>query len=285
MALDFAYHFGYYPGYFRLGLSTSTVTNYIETKVYVLFYKQVVLEWTIPSKWGMCVFDIYKSNTEYGPFEKLTNTPINANIFIDTTTQAFSKFENDFYVIECQLPDGRRIVTKPITWINKRNNWAEIRSNEIQRRETLLLERYTGISTLVFRRRTFGKRCHRCWNTTINKVTEDKCPVCTGTSFEGGYFSGFKTVIQYDPTPNNKVFAQQGIIEPNVITAWTIAYPEINSLDLILRIPDWKMYRVEAVQTTELQAVPVRQILQLTELDKESIEFELAKQVIPEEYQ
>ncbi len=151
------------------------------------------------------------------------------------------------------------------------------------RREMILLSKFTGVKSLVFRRKVFGERCPECWDYVLEKVTKDHCKTCLGTSFNGGYFTGFETLLQYEPTPNDAVLGYQGRNEPNQIPAWTINFPDINVFDLVLRIPDWRIYRVDHVSNTELQTVQLRQMLTLTELDKESIEFELAKQAIPNE--
>lgn len=283
MILGFSTNPSYYP-YFKPKSLTSTVeTGYIDVTIYPQFYKHIGIEWSIPSKWGNCLFDVYRSESEYGPFEKITKVPTSSKFLKDTSTQFFSKFLNGWYVVETRLPSGQRIQSKAITWQNKRNSWVEIRATEIQRREALLLSKFTGVQTYLFRRRNFGIRCTRCWNTDIEKATEDHCPTCLGTSFEGGYFPGYETLVQFDPTPNSLAFGQQGRVEQNVITAWTISYPQIEVGDVVLRVPDMKLYRVDAIQTTELQTVPVRQILQLNELDKESIEYRLALQAIPTE--
>ncbi len=128
-------------------------------------------------------------------------------------------------------------------------------------------------------------RCPNCWNTYTEQVTQDHCKVCLGTSFNGGYFEGLETLLQYEPTPNDATLGYQGRTEANQIQAWTISYPEIDVFDVILRVPDLRLYRVDKLMDTELQTAQVRQIMVLTELDKESVEFELVNQILPEEYQ
>lgn len=286
MSIGFGFHLpGFFPAFYNLPLERTVETGYIQAKCYPTFYKQIVVEFSVPSEWGNCLFDVYRAETNAGPWIKITPTPINSNFFKDTTTMDFSKFMQGWYIVECELPDGRRIQGLPTTWENKRTNWVEIRAKEIQRREMLLLTKFTGVETYLFRRKHYGMRCTNCWNPTIEKVTQDHCPVCLGTSFEGGYFPGFKTLIQYEPTPNDSNFRYQGREEQNTSPAWTVAYPSIEVFDVVLRVPDWKLYRVDHILQTELQTVPVRQVLSLTELAKESIEFDLAKQAIPTDYQ
>jgi hypothetical protein len=257
----------------------------VAVKVYPLFYKQMVVEWSIPNSWGTATFNVFRSATEYGPWTKLNDEPITGNFFKDKSTQEYSKFNVDFYRVDAILINNKIISSFPTTWENNRNTFAEIRAREIQRRELLLLTKFVGVKSLVFRKRTFGARCPSCWDARIEKVIEDNCQVCLGTSFQGGYFPAYETLLQYDPTPNNAVLSYQGRVEPNMIPAWTISYPQLNVFDLVIRLPDFRIYRIDAMQTTELQAVVVRQILTLNELDKETVEFKLIKDLLPLEYQ
>jgi hypothetical protein len=87
--------------------------------------------------------------------------------------------------------------------------------------------------------------------------------------------------LQYDATPNQTLFSGPGVVEQVTINGWTTNFPKIDVFDLVMRIPDNKLYRVGAVTPTELQSVLVRQVLQLSELDKESIEFNLAIAALP----
>lgn len=275
---------GYYPSLIPSTLVRTVETGYIEASLFPTFYKHTVVEFSVPAQWGSCKFDVYRSENNTGPWTKLTPAPISGTFFKDVSSMAFSKFKNQWYIVECILPNNRRVQGIPVTWQNKRNKWVDIRAKEIERRETLLLEKFTGVRSIIFRKKNYGMRCTQCWNPSIEKVTQDHCPSCLGTSFEGGYFEGFETLFQFDQTPNEANLDYRGAIEANVIAAWTISFPDIEVFDLVLRVPDWRMFRVDKIMSTELQTVGVRQLLSLTELAKESIEFKLASQAMPEGY-
>lgn len=283
MIIGFTPGVGFFPSPNRIVSShLTTETESIVVKVYPLFMKQVVIEWAIPPSWGNCSFNIYKSQYELSDFHKVNTTPItNTNIYSDSTTRDSSKFRDHQYIVECRLPTGQYIKSPEVTWENTRSNWVQIRAKEIARRENMLLNRYVGVDSMIFRRKVFGKRCPSCWNATIEKVTTDSCSICLGTSFEGGYFTGYRTKLQYEPTSNPSEYGPQGVVESNTVPAWTTSVPNIHTFDLVLRIPDMKMYRVASVQTTELQAIVVRQLVQLTELSKGDIETELCRQAMP----
>jgi hypothetical protein len=72
------------------------------------------------------------------------------------------------------------------------------------------------------------------------------------------------------------------LFEPNQLGAWTVSVPEILPDDILIRYGEWDLYRVEDTAKTELQGKLVRQILQLTELAKHSIEYELLTKDIPD---
>lgn len=286
MALGFTLQLpGYFPAYQQVGFTARAQSGFVFTTVYPLFYKHVVVEFKVPIEWGACKFDVFRSESDIGPWRRITPTPVSGTFFTDLETKDFSKFKNGWYMVECVLPDGRRTRGDPTTWENKRSNWVEIRAQEITRREKILLQKFTGVRSLVFRRKTYGARCPNCWNPQTEQITKDHCKVCLGTSFNGGYFDGLETLIQYEPTPNDAVLSYQGKVEPNQIQAWTIASPSLEVFDLVLRVPDMRLYRIDKLADTELQTVQVRQIMILTELDKESIEFQLVNQILPTEYQ
>jgi hypothetical protein len=276
MGFSFDYSWGYYPLAGGGPLPTANLkTDKISVKFYPVWYRQVTLEWSVPAVWGHCLFNIYRCETESGPFTRLNQTPINSNHFADTSTMEFSKFNKDYYIVEAILPGGATLQSSAISIENVRSTPIQLKALDIQRREWILLSKFNGAKTLAFRRKTYGKRCSLCWNPDTERVMRDNCPNCLGTSFDGGYFPAYETFVNYDPTPNALILEYFGKSEPNQIPAWTIGVPELNSFDVLVRLPDWKVYRIAQINATELQTVPVRQIMQLIELSKETVEYQL----------
>lgn len=282
--LNFSFNFGYFPRFSNTNLESSRESSVIKVKLYPVYPTHITVEWVIPANYGSCTFNIYRGATSNGPWVKLNTAPTASNHYRASLTADSSKFNNYFYIVECIRPNGSLLRSEPVTIRNINSKWVELRSREVSRREWLLLKKFTGVQSVIYKRRTFGKRCPECWDPITEKTIKDKCPTCLGTSFEGGYFPGYLTLLQYEPTQNNSELSYQGRIEPNVIPAWTIEVPEVDTFDIIVRLPDWKVYRVLAIQATELQSVVVRQLLSLSELDKNSIEFRLADRDIPTEY-
>jgi len=257
---------------------------YIKVKIYPSWYEQIVAEWSVPSKFGNCRFNVYFAQTEDGPFNKLNQVPINGTFLADSTTQEYSKFDHGFYLVEAILLDhGNALLrSEPATWETYQNAWVGLRSREIQRREQLLLRKFVGVQSYLFRKLSYGKRCPLCYDHRTEQIMDDHCPNCLGTSFEGGFFAPAPMLAQYETTPNSRDKTYFGKMEANQIGAWTTSLPVINSEDVLVRVGDWAMYRIDRIMTTELQANTVRQILTLTQISKGDIEYQLVKRHLPD---
>lgn len=256
----------------------------IEVTAFPDWYKRISLEWKIPKEWGDCSFHVYFSHSGEDGYERLTSTPLKTPSFLNPQTQEYSKFRDGFYVVEALLPYRNiRVKSKPASWKYKRRDFLEKRAAEIQRREYILLSKFAGTKSYVFRKRTYGERCDRCWNKETEKVMDDHCPVCYGTSFKGGYFDPVPAFIQFEATPNISTKTYYGELESNQIGAWTISLPEVSSNDVILRAGDWNVYKVIRVMSTELQTNTVRQMMTITQLGRSDIENSLAQRVEDED--
>jgi len=262
--------------------NTTNINGNIQIKFYPIWYKQITVEWSVPTDWGNCLFNVYFCPVEEGPFIKINPPPIIGTYLRDTTTQEYSKFSRGFYIVEAILVDqgGVSIKSPTSSWDTYQRHWVTLRSLEIQRREYILLSKFVGIKTYLFRRKHYGKRCPECWHVPTEKSIKDNCTTCFGTTFEGGYFVPATTFIQYDATPNSNMKVYFGKFEPNQIKCWTIAFPEVRVDDIIIRVGDWNIYRVDAVANTELQGNTVRQIMQITQLAKADIENQLLTKIV-----
>lgn len=267
----------YFPLFSSLGISTpDSVSGNLDVTLYPKWYDKISMEWSVPTDWGSCSFNVYRSANNSGPYSRVNSTPITGtNVYKDTTSQSYSKFDEDWYIVEAILASGKRVQSLPVTWAKKRGLFVELRAAEIQRREWLLLRKFVGVESFLLRRRTYGTRCKTCWNSQLEKMMMDKCPSCMGTSFEGGYFPAVSTLLQYEPNANNTTMQYFGKFERNEIGAWTISFPEIHPRDLVYRVPDGGLYSVDDILPTELQTVSSRQIMKLIQLSKGSPEYKV----------
>lgn len=260
---------------------TGTQNSNLVVTVYPHWYEQVSVEWKIPTEWAGSKFHVYFSSGGQEAYSRLTTAPISNQFFRDSDSQEYRKTREGRYVVEAILPFTSEVVRSyPTTWENRRRDRVEKIANEIQRREYMLLSKFSGAKSFFFRKKTYGIRCPRCWNVKAEHVMDDNCEVCYGTSFEGGYYDPIPVFMQYDPSTANKKKTYSGNIEPNIINAWTISMPEMSSDDVVVRSMDWNIYKVIEVNPTELQTQPVRQVLSITQLAKDDIESKLTSRAI-----
>lgn len=263
-----------------LGSYTDASRNLnVKVSVFPEWYKGASLQWIIPSAWGNCSFHVYFSEGEGASFRRLTSTPLSSPHFKDPSNRDYSKFQTGSYVVEVLLPGGNSVRSLPTSWHYNRRDKIDRMASEIQRREYLLLSKFAGVKSYFFKKRSYGLRCSRCWNPNSEKVMDDHCPVCLGTSWEGGYFQPVPSYIQFEPTPNSKIKSYVGDLEPNSIGAWTISFPEVSPGDVIIRTGDFNAYIATSVSQTELQSKPVRQTLTLTQLSRNDIENSLTSRI------
>ncbi len=254
------------------------VNKHIIVRCFPNWYREINLEWDIPKQWGNCAFNVFFSPHESGDFVQLNKYPLTSPFYADTSTLEYSKTRHGFYRVEVILIDkGITCYSVPSTWQVRRRSLIELKASEIQRREYLLLTKFTGVKSFLFKRRPYGLRCPRCWNVELEKVMDDHCPICLGTSYEHGYFNPITIYPQYDPTPLNLAKSYFGSNEVNQLGAWTIAIPGVEAEDILIRSGDWSVYTVGNISATELLTVPVRQMMQLSQLSKFDVEYQLLK--------
>ncbi len=194
------------------------------------------------------------------------------------------KYNQPFVFVEAQGPNG--VFVSPLVTIFNQRNLALVQNAalDLTRREWIFLRKLSGVPVLIFKRKVSGKRCPVCWDYRYQKMMSDHCDSCYNTSFAGGYYDPVYSLAQFDPLVKSELETQVGRTEPSELRAWTINFPIINPKDLIYRIPDGRMFVVNAIENTEMQSTVVRQILTIQELDKEMIEYHLALQIPPPSY-
>lgn len=249
----------------------------IDVTMYPTWYKEVSLEWTIPDEWVGCKFNVYESNNPVSGFKLLTPVPITTQFFTDNTDGDYFKRYLTQYVVEVIFADGRSVCSENADNHVKQNSWISLRSKEIQRRHWLVLSKFNGVKSFLFRRKTSGERCHTCWNHRTEKALVSACPDCYGTTFKGGYSGPIPTLYKYEPSNNQTVPGESGYLEPNQIQASTIAFPEVTNLDIIVKAGDWAVYRIIQNSATEMLTNPVTQTVLLSELERADVNYHLIK--------
>lgn len=248
--------------------------------VYPEWYKEVSLTWNYNPDWVNPHYNVYRSQTGYGDMRKLTAQTITTTSFKDVETNMSSKYANDFYVVEVVI-NGKSVgVSEPVACNPRLTQWHELRRQEMNRREWILLKRFSGQKSLVLKNAKYGQyetRCPECWDDNNKIVTKDNCHTCFGTSYKGGYYEGIPTYLQYGNLNKTKMLRADGQYEPADFDCWGIRFPDLDADDLIIRTTDCTIYRVTNVLDSEMLSNTVRQMVSISELPKTCVEYELLK--------
>lgn len=244
------------------------------------WYDSMFIQWDIPDEWkGLDpTFSVFISESEGGPYHQISKDRIKDPFFIASYAECPSLTGNrDFFIIQTRLSNGVTVKSEPLAPEARLPRWQYKRWAEVIRREWILLDKFSGVDTIAFRRKDYGKRCPHCWDAVNEKIVVDYCPHCYGVSFEKGYAEGILTKVQYEISPDNRSLTYFGKFEQNQLAAWTIAYPTLKPHDILIRLSDHRAFRIEGLQNTEILTQHVRQMMQINELPKNAVEHELLK--------
>jgi len=284
-------HFSYLPGKYQ-NLPVEIIQPHVGNKVRLPVNRMTIpkftgvlhpqwfdsahLVWEPDPSWVSPVYDIWRGESPEGPFIKLTQQPVAGNQYTDPSFKLASKYYSDWYLVQVWLGDVSIGFSAPITHENELSPWHFRRKQEINRREWIILSRFNGVPSMILKRvqpGKYGYRCSRCWDPTRRMVTDDHCPVCFGTSYEMGYYNGIRTYVNYSDFQSTDYPMEEGRWENAARMAWTIAYPKIDPNDLLVHIPERRVYRVDNLSSTLMRTVPVKQNLQIIQLPPTAVEY------------
>lgn len=218
-------------------------------------------------------FYVERSGSPSGSFKRLTPSGLkNTFVYVDKTAPNFSKIRRTYYRIGTLKDATREVVyTKPRTYHEE----PDCVGLEIAKRYKLLLQRVVGVSCVIYKRRRWGKRCLGCWDEKLNRRTKTKCINCFDTGYEEGYWSPIPSMVNFSPS---QIIVQQtpwGRVEPGSLTAWMGNYPLVEPEDIIIELTGNKRWIIKNIANTEKRRSPLMQVMQIEELDKGRVEYQL----------
>ncbi len=84
------------------------------------------------------------------------------------------------------------------------------------------------------------QRCTRCWDDVYQQASESDCPVCYGTSFQGGVRQRFRAWALFtDDQGKVEKFTRRGLTTPHTFGIQLEHYPEVTEHDYVVRVASW----------------------------------------------
>lgn len=221
---------------------------------------------------------VLRSESPEGPWDEVAGPFEDRYRFVDNHVNLLHRWRQLYYKIR----SVRKADTTDVVESDAATQHAEpdLIAQEIQRQVRLLWEEYSGRRCFIWPIRTFGQRCPHCYDGPekgkghTSQRRRSNCHTCYDTTFVRGYFDPIEIFMQIDPSP--KSVQQLPITERQQVD--TLArlpnFPLVKPRDIIVEAEN-RRWRVVKVSTTERLRHVVHQELQLHEIAKGDIEFQL----------
>jgi len=216
-------------------------------------------------------FSVWRSNTPEVDFTKVMDGLQNRFAYKDPDVDLKSKWRKFFYKIQAYLAsDPTRLV-----WSKSANSDAKPDpiSLEIIRRNNLLLKNVVGNKGYAFVRRTWGQKCEACWDAIKQRKLQSNCAVCYNTGWVNGFFDPISLNINFNPPPELVRHAQFEM-QPEQTVAWCSNFPPLSPKDIVVE-SGRNRWRIVQISKTEKRRTLVHQVLQLTKINPQDIEYTL----------
>lgn len=215
-------------------------------------------------------FQVLRSESPSGPFERLAGPFDDRYLFIDNVLQVAHRWRQYYYLIRVtHKASGDQKDFGPVA----KQPDPDILAMELRRHMQLLFREFAGRRSWILPARTFGQRCE-CWNAATNSRRRSGCVTCYDTSWVRGYMSPIETWIQIDPSPKTEQNTNVGALQQVNTTARLAYYPPLKPRDLLIEAEN-RRWRVESVNQTEQSRAAVHQEVQLHEVPPKDIEFRI----------
>lgn len=252
------------------------------TKLYVRSFSLDYLDifWEIPDTdeelEGYDFYILRSIDGAAGPFNAIAGPFYNTYTFRDPGVHQLHRWRNHYYKIRVINRATDDVQEFGPVWLQAE---PDLLGLEIQRRESLLLQEFTGRVAFLFPALTFGQRCKSCYDmgpkgNSLGRSTHQNCASCFDTTYVGGFAKPIRIYLQIDPAPKS---VQRTDIEEHQFvftTARTSAFPPIKPKDMIVEAEN-RRWLVNEVPLTEKLRSPVRQEMKLWELPKDDIKFKV----------
>lgn len=214
---------------------------------------------------GLYSLTIQRSESPGGPWDDLATSVQDIVFFRDNQIRSFSPMRTYYY----QLVFSHSVTGETKTFGPE---WQRARpcleALELAQLFQLKLQEFTGRKVWIFKRKTSGQRCG-CRDVLLSRRTEDQCLSCYGVGWVGGYYSPIQVWMEIASS-----------VDQNAV-GYMSTYPPMVSKDLVIDGEN-RRWRVRTVATPAKRlGVVTRQNLQMYEIAKASVEYQIPLGVDP----
>jgi len=254
----------------------------IITRTVPVWPKKIFIQWIVKNPVTSLgyTFKVSRSGSPMGPWEDIAqgfdifftvDTKFEATI--NALTMNPNAFKRNLYyrVQVTHTTQGKAEAISQVDAYADQRRTGIIR--KLRRDAHVALSKVNGIEIAVFKRRWFGEPC-TCKSMT-GQTTRAHCATCLGTGIIHGYWNPVCSYANRSIAPVDTQTTPTGIVETRYVHLIMEYIPEVELKDIIVFLRDDKRYIVERVTNTEIQTVCVHQEVDVSEIAKSSVEFNL----------
>ena len=252
------------------------------TKVTGIWPRKVYVQWDLkkPSAPTGYTFTIHRSENQTGPWEEVATGLADLYFYVDdsfpapadnTSPGLFSMKRTVYYRVSVDGPDGASEDVHLLEAGVDRRRKNIIR--KLRRDAGVMLKKGNGTEFAVLKRRWHGEKCS-CVSSTGQSV-RSKCRECMGTGVKYGYWDPVYGFAQRTAAPVDNHTGTPGTTETHYLEVRMLDIPQVTPKDILVFLRDNKRFIVDRVITTEIHATTVHQELQVSEINRSAVEYNI----------
>lgn len=214
-------------------------------------------------------YTVERSESPAGPYDTVAGPMRDRYSARDYIAPRKRVWRSLYYRISAEGPEGT--VTSEPTLCGPR---PPLDGLEMTRLHNVLLREYVGRQCAVLSIRTFGDRCHTCYDNLTGRRTMSSCKTCWNTGFLRGYHKPILAYIQIDPSDKAQTNGRELVSEQVFANSRMGIYPIIKPRDIIVE-REGNKWRVNSVRQTERLRSPIHQEVSLTLIPPGDIEYKI----------
>lgn len=260
------------------------------TRTLALWPRAIFLQWDLvdPTVAGTHLITVSRSGSPEGPWTALVSSQPDLLFYEDVVpvgdpgavvwpVHLLNLSKQVWYRVDVTAPDLTTAYAVSAIEPGLEPKLALVR-RKIRRDVAIMLSRLEGTQVAVCKRKHWGTLCTSgCRDKYTRTSVRSHDPVCLGTGFVSGYYEPIYTWAKREPRTVAPTLSPQGGKSERVVLQVTMLdYPLLQDDDVIVFLRDNRRFLVERLVTTELRLTSVTQVVEVTEIPRDAIEYKIS---------
>jgi len=146
--------------------------------------------------------------------------------------------------------------------------------NRILYLKNLVIQKKSGRTYSLLKRRSWGTRCTVCWDDILYRSNDPACPTCHGTSWIDGYFDPVSFKAMMTPSPKYNQITMFGEWMPSDSLLVMLNYPILTARDVLVDDGNVR-WMVKNVRKLEKLGHIIEQQVQITRITEDDPVYDI----------